>query len=109
MLGLVIHIPYKGHRSFYHLGTKIRFISLFFRIFRELVVSTLSFHDDEDTVNKLKLLFSNWMKTNGYVRSSKSLFEHFQIVLYDSCPFLSRSSAKAPTGHPNEEDAIIEK
>ena len=82
---------------------------LFFRVFRELVVSTLCFHDDEDTVNKLKLLFSNWMKTNGYVRSSKSLFEHFQIVLYDSLLFLSLSSAKAPTGHPNEEDAIIEK
>ena len=109
MLGLVIHIRSKGHRSFYHLGTKIRFIYLFFRVFRELVVSTLCFHDDEDTVNKLKLLFSNWMKTNGYVRSSKSLFEHFQIVLYDSLPFLSLSSAKPPTGHPNEEEAIIEK
>ena len=60
-------------------------------------------------MNKLKLLFSNWMKINGYVRSSKSLFEHFQIVLYDSLLFLSLSSAKVPTGHPNEEDAIIEK
>ena len=38
-------------------------------------------------MNKLKLLFSNWMKTNGYVPSNKSLFEHFQIVLYDSLPF----------------------
>ena len=33
----------------------------------------------------------------------------FQIVLYDILPFLSLSSAQAPTGHPNEEDEIIEK
>ena len=56
-----------GYRSAYHLDTKIRFVSFFFRVFRELMVSTLCFHDDEDTVNKLKLLFSDWMKTNGYV------------------------------------------
>ena len=28
----------------------------------------------------------------------------FKSYLYDSLPFLSLSSAKAPTGHPNEED-----
>lgn len=84
------------------------FISYFFRVFRELVVSTLAFHDD-DTVNRLKLLFSGWMKTNGYVWLSKSLFEHFQIVLYNSLPFLPLSTAKDPAGHPNEEDEIIEK
>ncbi|CAH3161876.1 unnamed protein product [Porites lobata] len=48
------------------------------RIFRELVVSTLSFHDDEDTVNKLKLLFSNWMKTNG----TQSVPSHLRKTMY---------------------------
>ena len=61
----------------------------FFRVFRELMVSTLCFHDDEDTVNKLKLLFSDWMKTNGYVWSSKSLCEHFKIFFVQNLCFIA--------------------
>ena len=42
-----------------------------------------------------------------YDQANPFLNISFQIVLDDDLPFLSLSSAKAPTRHPNEEDTIL--